>query len=169
MQQKIWIKDNFITKELCSILIKFFEQNYDLLGAQFSDRKLLNFSHIIDQLSNDSPQQDVDYIKYLQTKIDQNIGIIDTDAFINYSHIVRRDKDSFQLAHTDFNYHTWTSILYLNDDFAGGETRIENEIIQPQTGTLITFQGNTLEHEVMPVTSGQRYNLLVWYKSIAQF
>jgi len=166
MQQQIWIKDNFINNKLCAELIKFFETYYNDLGAQFSDRKLLNFSHIIDQLSNDNPKQDIDHIKYLQTKLDQNIGVIDPSAFINYSHIVRRDKDSFQLSHTDFDYHSWTSILYLNEDFIGGETCIENEIISPQSGTLITFKGNCLEHQVLPVTSGRRYNILVWYKTI---
>lgn len=166
MEQKIWIKDNFITKELCSKIINFFDNTYESLGAKFSDRELLNFSHIIDQLSNDDPQQDIDDVKYIQTKLDQNIGIIDPSAFINYSHIVKRGVDSYQLSHTDFDYHSWTSILYLNDNFVGGETRILDEVINPSTGMLVTFQGNVLPHEVLPVTKGYRYNILVWYKTV---
>jgi len=49
-------------------------------------------------------------------------------------------------------------ILYLNDDYEGGEIRFRdhNITIKPKAGSLIIFPSNII-HEVLPITSGVRY------------
>jgi predicted 2-oxoglutarate/Fe(II)-dependent dioxygenase YbiX len=53
-----------------------------------------------------------------------------------------------------------TMILYLNDDYSGGEAFFlkSETLIAPQTGTLLLFT-HTLWHEGRAVTAGQKYIL----------
>lgn len=65
-----------------------------------------------------------------------------------------------------FNKHDRSGLLYLNDDFEGGEIRfIKNDfIIKPKPGTFIFFEGNLdSAHEVLEVTSGVRNNIISFY------
>ena len=58
-----------------------------------------------------------------------------------------------------------TIILYLNDDYEGGELEFPDWCctFKPKAGTLIAFPSYIeFSHRVHPVTSGQRYNLVSW-------
>ena len=60
-----------------------------------------------------------------------------------------------------------TLVLFLNDDFHGGELRLLPEraapvVIHPRTGTLVAFDAATV-HEVLPVTEGRRYTVVDWW------
>ncbi|MGN6397604.1 MAG: prolyl hydroxylase family protein [Mucilaginibacter sp.] len=52
----------------------------------------------------------------------------------------------------------YTFMIYLNDDYDGGETTFNDLIIKPQTGLALIFFHN-LEHEGSPVKSGAKYVL----------
>ena len=160
----VYLKDNFITKTECQTLIDLFDKHHASVGTVFDDRKILHIPIACVELSNNDTKNDADYLKFFSKKIDININSIDPQAYTNYSHITRREKGNYQPSHLDFDYHTLTSIIYLNDNFTGGETKVADEIIQPKAGTIITFQGNKIQHEVLPVVEGIRYNVLVWYK-----
>ena len=75
--------------------------------------------------------------------------------------------------HRDYPYYEGTSIIFLNDNYGGGElvtasdpsdamehTRI---IHSPEKGAIVSFL-NTLYHKVNPVIKGKRYTLAVWYE-----
>lgn len=56
-------------------------------------------------------------------------------------------------------YRGITAILYLNDEFEGGEIyfRDQNVLIKPSRGKLVIFPSNKFfKHEVKPITSGLR-------------
>jgi len=66
-----------------------------------------------------------------------------------------------------------TLLVYLNDDFTGGETVFPrlNRTIQPEKGKAILFKNTNLEtrrclwksfHEGRPVVSGEKYILNLW-------
>ncbi len=82
--------------------------------------------------------------------------------------IVVWPKGSEQPAHIDDRREEtrYAAIVYLNDDFAGGQTFFENADFQgqPQTGRLIAFPGRDLRHGVRRITSGTRYTLALWFK-----
>lgn len=160
----VYLKDNFLTKNECQTLINLFDKYHSSMGTVFDDRKILHIPIACVELSNNDTKNDADYLKFFSKKLDVNIHSIEPRAYVNYSHITRREKGNYQPSHLDFEYHEYTSIIYLNDDYNGGETKVAGEIIQPTQGTIITFQGNKLEHEVLPVNQGIRYNVLVWYK-----
>lgn len=50
----------------------------------------------------------------------------------------------------------WTFIVYLNDDFDGGQTTIENTDIQPEKGMALFFVHRLL-HKGQPVTDGEKF------------
>lgn len=51
-----------------------------------------------------------------------------------------------------------TFLIYLNENFEGGETKFENTTVKPATGTAICFL-QTLKHESLPIISGTKYVL----------
>lgn len=51
-----------------------------------------------------------------------------------------------------------TCILYLNDDFTGGETAVKNVMIEPRQGMALIFR-HEFPHEGRPVLTGTKYVL----------
>jgi predicted 2-oxoglutarate/Fe(II)-dependent dioxygenase YbiX len=51
-----------------------------------------------------------------------------------------------------------TAILYLNDDYVGGEINFVHDdfCAKPQAGSMFVFPSNK-QHEVLEITSGDRY------------
>lgn len=63
---------------------------------------------------------------------------------------------------------SYTNILYLNDDFGGGETHFPHLGVQckPKVGTLLMFNSNGIhEHGVRPVEANSRLNISAWFAS----
>jgi len=78
--------------------------------------------------------------------------------------IVKREKGSHMDNHIDEG-DTLAFILYLNDDFEGGETIFENEtIIKPKKGRLLVFSNGIFLHKVNLITKGERYVIAGWFK-----
>jgi len=61
---------------------------------------------------------------------------------------IRNDKEA--------SYYTF--MIYLNEQYEGGQTRFSNISIEPKTGTALIFL-HSLEHEGSPVTRGVKYVL----------
>ena len=60
---------------------------------------------------------------------------------------------------TDYN-----SILYLNDNFAGGQFYDEHGLtLKPTTGTLTFFNGQTVKHGVRPTSVKNRCTVIFWW------
>lgn len=53
----------------------------------------------------------------------------------------------------------WTFLIFLNDDYEGGELEIENFVVKPKKNQLLVFSGS-LGHRVKPVTKGNRYTFV---------
>jgi hypothetical protein len=53
----------------------------------------------------------------------------------------------------------YSIIIFLNDDFEGGELVFDNITIKPVKNMLVTFS-KELGHHVKPVTRGDRYSLV---------
>ena len=70
-------------------------------------------------------------------------------------------KEEHYTPHRDYS-----SVLYLNDDFDGGETYFRNSSyqIKPKTGKLVFFSsGSEHVHGVKKITRGKRYTLATWF------
>jgi hypothetical protein len=59
-----------------------------------------------------------------------------------------------------------SAIYYLNDEFGGGEIVFELEqlMVKPRRGLLLAFPSDAAYvHEVLPVRSGVRYTMPIWF------
>lgn len=58
-----------------------------------------------------------------------------------------------------------SAILYLNDDYVGGELYFKNFdiTIKPQAGMLVLFPSNyAYQHQALPVLKGTKYAIVTW-------
>tara|TARA_R100001594_G_scaffold123582_1_gene160043 strand:- start:153 stop:605 length:453 start_codon:yes stop_codon:yes gene_type:complete len=58
----------------------------------------------------------------------------------------------------------FNSMIYLNENFEGGEFFTENITIRPRTGTMTFFDGSFVHHGVKPISNGNRYTIILWWK-----
>jgi hypothetical protein len=109
------------------------------------------------------------YLKCLQQYIYENNLDITTDNLDDKPWKVRDyAAGSLMTAHRDFYSYVkdgedevtpkFTIILYINDDYEGGEIHFPNEnvTIKAEAGSVLIFPSNLL-HEVKTVISGNRY------------
>jgi predicted 2-oxoglutarate/Fe(II)-dependent dioxygenase YbiX len=83
------------------------------------------------------------------------------------SNIHFNDKNNLVLKE-DLRYRIYTSVLYLNDDFKGGQTFVNSingqYISEPKTGTIIFFKSSAENpHGVFKVESGVRVTMPMWF------
>tara|TARA_R100000365_G_C2717678_1_gene51116 strand:+ start:275 stop:730 length:456 start_codon:yes stop_codon:yes gene_type:complete len=76
--------------------------------------------------------------------------------------IVLWPTHSWMGPHQDAGDHL-SFIIYLNDDFEGGETIVDGIEIKPKVGRLIIFSNGFYLHQVNKITKGKRYTLIAWY------
>ena len=121
---------------------------YDLINKEETIKKLIPFIHNYCQHSVDGSF----YIKNMEV-VEWNVG---------------QGMDW----HRDYPYYKGTSIIFLNDDFEGGElltasdyseamesTRVTHK---PKKGSIVSFK-DVVWHKVNPVIQGKRYTLAIWY------
>jgi hypothetical protein len=60
----------------------------------------------------------------------------------------------------------YIAVIYLNDNFNGGEFFTENETIAPEPGLMLFFDGELIPHGVNEVLNGTRKTMVIyWNKS----
>ena len=87
---------------------------------------------------------------------------------LNYDQIVKWPNKSFKNLHRDgtvVKENHWTSVCYLNDDFQGGETLLDNNMVPIQKGRLVVFNSRFIPHGVNEVL-GTRYTYTAWWQEI---
>ena len=164
MHSPIIIED-FLSVDECSWWINFHKEHYESLGEEFYGTHILDLYDTTVDFYKKDQQASSDPIKYMYARLSAHIGTLDKYAYPNYSQVVVWPEGSKQQRHLDLPFHVYTSIIYLNDNFEGGNTRVDDFEIIPKTGKLITFKGNDILHEVLTITKGNRWTLPTWYKN----
>jgi len=59
--------------------------------------------------------------------------------------------------------HNKTATLILSENFIGGQTYINDKVVDLKKGDVVVFNGDYQYHEIKPVTSGIRYALNFWF------
>jgi hypothetical protein len=109
------------------------------------------------------------FFKYISEYCKQNV-LDFTDQNVGQSPLILREYNtgSKMSEHSDiYSYVTkdgkpvtpsLTAILYLNDDYIGGEINFvhDNFCIKPVAGSMFVFPSNK-QHEVLEITEGNRY------------
>jgi len=147
--------DNFLDKEETKFLINYYNSN---------ESKTFVFGNTYPL---DLPIKNINQdFNFLIKKLNTNAKKINNSE-IDWFQIVRWGISTGQPLHFDTasNQTTLSSILYLNDDFQGGETYYKDgSLFSPVTGRILYFDGNYYKHGVKPITKGTRYTVATWYK-----
>jgi hypothetical protein len=87
----------------------------------------------------------------------------------DWGEIVQWGEKTFQPLHVDdaSKETILTSIVYLNENFAGGNTVFDDgTLIKPIIGRCLVFNGMEYTHGVSEVSNGVRWTLPIWYKCL---
>ena len=146
---------NFLTEEECNAL---------LIEAETSDNwKPQNPNTEIFILKSNNHKILIDVHKRISALFDSNLHT----QILRMIH--KTDSNSFWECHSDDSGGSdikYGVVLYLNDNFEGGELYYPNlgVMIKPEKGMLVYHSGNE-DHEVLKVTSGNRYTLTSFIRS----
>jgi len=75
-----------------------------------------------------------------------------------------RHVDNIHHSHgQQYGYPQVSALLYLNDDYDGGEFYVADKKFLPINGSAIIFPSNFMfPHEAKPVTKGTRWSIVTW-------
>lgn len=152
--------DGFATPAQCAELVAWTGANMAALAGRWEDS--IFSGRVIDR-----PRQPT--AEALARKAVALVGVGTGQAMTLDTHqLTVWPQGSAQPAHVD-NRRAETrfaAILYLNDDFTGGETFFEGIDFTgtPRAGRLIAFPGRQLRHGVRRIDTGTRYTLAMWFK-----
>jgi len=159
-----YLKDNFLAKEECNHLIKYWEESPNKKVYDFNKTTLVKLTH---------PTDGNRWIDDLLYYIGQKCSAL-TDQYIKCDNveIVQWTPGKFMRPHKDGN-DVCSAIIYLNDDFGGGETVIrfndprgQELTIEPKQGRIIVFTNggeNGYYHWVNKIKNSNRYSLSLWF------
>jgi hypothetical protein len=134
--------DNYIDNKICDKYIEIYQSN---IGETY-------------KYSNTNPLKIEPNKHSEQIQIDFNIKLK-----LDNLEIVKREKGSFMDNHYDEGDDI-AFIVYLNDNYEGGHTVIENETsIVPKKGRILVFSNGKLLHKVTEIKQGTRYILAGWF------
>ena len=62
-----------------------------------------------------------------------------------------------------YGYPQVSALLYLNDDYVGGEFYVAGKLFEPEQGSAIIFPSNFMfPHEAKTVWKGMRWSIVTW-------
>jgi len=157
MRNKIEIVENFLSNDLCENLINYYENNKSLTKTHPVD----NNKHLVE-----IEITEMDKFNDLFNTI--NNHVYNLNCKIDWINIVKWNNDCSQNLHFDTasNETVYSSIIYLNDEYLGGQTFFQDGlIVRPIKGRALFFNGMCYKHGVLPVKQGPRYTLAAWYKN----
>ena len=146
---------NFLSIEECDYLINLYDKNKDKVFFYEGNKTWpLNLNEFV----SDS------VVNKIILRINDICVSENEKTYLDTIQIVKWPTNSFMNKHTDSETDQFSCILYLNDDFEGGQTLIGNSFVEPKTGLLTIFVGSQITHSVTKITQGSRYTLALWYK-----
>tara|TARA_R110002020_G_scaffold113524_1_gene261299 strand:- start:108 stop:644 length:537 start_codon:yes stop_codon:yes gene_type:complete len=164
------IIENFIFKDHQTLLTQYFEKNRHLCSDEQNHHRHRNLHY------GDMTSETVKYIlKHYLTKtcffiehyFKEHVAPFNAPRICCYypgesldKHVDK--KDGFWNITYDMKY---SSILYLNDNYEGGEIQFTgDQPIKMKAGSCIFFLSDaTNEHQVLKVKKGNRYSVPSWY------
>jgi len=153
----ITILDDTITIDECQALIELYHKNE-------------NFCHMHNgtfPLNVGNCQNNTDILYPLIEKLLYKIYSVNSEVVMEWIEIVKWPQGTFQSFHVDnaSSNTIFSSITYLNDNFEGGNTYIDNSTtIGIKPARTVMFDGMRYIHGVSRINKGTRYTVAAWYK-----
>ena len=145
--------DNFLSEDECDFLIEYYKK--------YPNKETYNATLLLSMKDTSLFDLRKSWIRnrYL-SRIKKEFPLK-----LNYDQIVFWPPNSFKDMHKDGGTHKnndWTSVCYLNDDYEGGYTLIEDDEFKPKKGRLVVFPSKKMNHGVSLVKSRSRYTYIAW-------
>ena len=110
-----------------------------------------------------------------KTALEEHFGMTLTGC--ERPQFLRYDKGDFFVRHQDGNTRQLdfdhlrvrriSIVVFLNDSFSGGTLNFYDQTttfpLMGETGLLVAFKADTF-HEVLPVTGGERFTIISWFR-----
>jgi hypothetical protein len=159
IHDEVFIFENFLDNETCkrclNTCIKYFKQ------FENDDDYLYNWDKKHIKITEFEKEIVLKVKTFLENKFSTTLRLQNFEAQIwpnSFETSLHKHIDKGR-EHTDFN-----SIIYLNEDFDGGEFYTDDGLsYKPKTGTLTFFNGQTVAHGVKKVLGNNRYTLIFWW------
>jgi predicted 2-oxoglutarate/Fe(II)-dependent dioxygenase YbiX len=163
MSKTILIRDNYLTPYECDQLVDLFEK------TPFPKNQTdgLWYQRVKWPILSDYFHQKliVERTKISEEFFEQKLEIDNPNMTLwNAGHEMIPHSDYG--TSNEFSHREYASIIYLNDDFDGGELYIPELSFEnkPKKGQLVCFQGGKLYHGVKMITRGFRLTHICWFK-----
>ena len=157
---EIKIQSNFLSAEECDWFIRFFQRNKTRVEREDEGPKAFK---VIDLYDHHMSYE----VKYLLGLLTRFCPIL--NSFVEYFQVVNRTEGNELPVHIDFEDMAYSSVLYLNEGYEGGETFVglgsEQTLVKPERGKIVGFLGSELSHGILPITKGVRYVVTCWWKT----
>ena len=174
---RILVSENTLTLKECTFIIDLYDRYSDLSTRRdYSRRPLLDYYTL---RGKDTESASWVYGVTFRCKEKVEIHLNIPELFVESFYVACLFPGDSHIAHADNERkehgrwvpnHTpqrdYTGIVYLNDDFTGGELVFPdlNVVIAPKPGLLVGFPSDhKFVHAVPKVLSGKRYSLPVWF------
>ena len=147
----IYLEDDFITESQSMSIINHYNNNLNL-----------TYRHYLScPLSIDSNNL---LVKDIVSKITDKCKKFDNNIRLQNLEIVKWPFNSWMDPHFDDDLDdVFASIVYLNDNFLGGQTAFDTFQIDAKLGRLLIFSNRYYRHSVKRVKFKTRYTLAAWY------
>jgi len=163
MNKFLILKDNFLIKRECDFLIKLHNANINNIVKHPTGPAKNQFTNVlklqkgldnkIDELINKKENFVIQHINGVKLV---NIEIVEWMPGVEL-------KPHYDITPDNIHYKAST-VCYLNEDYNGGDTIIENNIIiSSKVGRLIVFDGLNFKHGVKQINENKRYTLISWF------
>lgn len=175
--------DNVVSESTCIALQEYMDltihrkENYNVDEVPWAENEMVNYDQITDKNIIDLIRP----IKYTVAELASNcFGI---KLYPHFSDLVlwrtgrkmQTHQDDGGFEHGFLFPRKVSGVIYLNDNFTGGETVIKTEhatpyISKPKQGSVVIFLSDSrCEHSVNEVLSGDRYTLPLWFTDDKKF
>lgn len=153
------IIDDILSVEECNRLIEYYNTN--ALNLEHG------YNYVFKAIVSVFDRKPVD--EFSREQVAKILKYMPSNLMPQRAHIECREHG--HNAHYDDKAGMWgmyTTVLYLNDNFTGGNTFInfidgETIEIEPKIGRMVAYNGHKFEHGVTEVSNGLRYTLPIWY------
>ena len=140
---------NFLSDDACKKLLEFYKNN-------LNNKFVYHMTEPMKVLNNENA-----LVKECLQKIDKQCNSM-ADVYMDNAEIIRWLNNGYMPPHRDVG-DKFAAILYLNDEYQGGELVLENVKIKPKMGELIVFENGAVLHSVNTIV-GERFTLSTWFK-----
>ena len=167
--------ENFVDKYNAERLVVY-RMNNSPMTFKGDNNFFANKSFPLSEIPDKYIQNFIQKTKYKLTQTIEDYFKPEDTQYVDFTDVVKWQEGDYMDLHGDNAYYpsgepnyvshrTFTGVIYLNDNYKGGETFFVNDKeYKPKAGTLIAYP-STIEyaHGVKEIKEGTRCTLAVWF------